>query len=80
MTNDAPLSVLETNRMIRKLTITHQAEFCDALIRGLNALGIDTDELDTMVLLDALGVAGLSLMISEEASKTFVRLLSKNNA
>ena len=79
MTNDAPLSVLETNRRIRKLTITHQAEFCDALITGLGALGIDTTELDNMVLLDALGVAGLSLTISEEASNTFVRLLSKNN-
>lgn len=52
----------------------------EQLIKQLSERGIDTKDLTLMVLLDALGVAGLSLEQSEEASKTFLALSAYNEA
>jgi hypothetical protein len=50
----------------------------EQLIKQLSERGIEN--LTLMVLLDALGVAGLSLEQSEEASKTFLKLSAYNEA
>lgn len=63
-----------TSRMVPHLPIGGQFVWGEKLIKQLHERGVDN--LTIMVLLDALGVAGLSLEQSEEASKTFLTLSS----
>lgn len=65
---------LEQKRTIRELQKTNQLEFAEHLIAELVMLDPDI-EIDPIMLLDALGCAGLSITIGQDASKTFFALL-----
>lgn len=70
---DEPIG-LEQKRTIRELQKTNQFEFAEHLIAELVMLDPDI-EIDPLTLLDALGCAGLSITIGQDASKTFFALL-----
>ena len=61
-----------TSRIVQHPPLDGQFVWCAKLIKQLNERGVDN--LNIMVLLDALGVAGLSLEQSEEASNAFLTL------
>ena len=63
-----------TSRIVQHPPLDGQFVWCAKLIKQLNERGVDN--LNIMVLLDALGVAGLSLHIGEEASEEFLGLSS----
>lgn len=63
-----------TSRIVQRPPFGGQFEWCAKLIKQLNERGVNN--LTIMVLLEALGVAGLSLHLSEEASESFSRLSS----
>jgi len=67
---------LADRRKIRELTDTHQELFAEDLIKRLQSFIPDlNEELNSDLLLDALGCCGLSLHIGTEASATW---MSKN--
>ena len=68
-------TTLNDKRQIRKIQKTMQHEMATNLIQEINNLGITKiKELDAHTLLDALGIQGLSLTISEDASHTYIQL------
>lgn len=70
---------LEQRRQIREFQKTKQFEFCENLITRLDEMLVDgwrngaSSNLTVMMLLDALGIEGLSLTIGEDASNTFIK-------
>ena len=71
---------LDERRQIRLLQKEKQLEFATNLLNHLMEDFVELEELDPMDLLDALGCQGLSLTIGNDASETFVKLLSKSEA
>ncbi len=73
--NEMDLS-LEEYDMWRSVTRHKQLEMARDLVGHLRGIvpGIPAD-VDEMVLLDALGCAGLSLIVGEYASETFVKIM-----
>lgn len=66
---------LNDKRQIRTIQKTMQYEMATNLIQEIKNLGIaKIKELDARALLDALGIQGLSLTISEDASHTYIQL------
>lgn len=64
---------LDERKILRGLTKTHQEMFAQDLVKRLRSFvpGLP-QELNSDVLLDAMGCSGLSLHIGTEASETFV--------
>lgn len=65
---------LEERRNIRHLQKTEQLLMATNLIAQLVQISPDL-KMDEMMMLDALGCAGLSLTIGDDASRTFIELL-----
>ena len=65
---------LEERRNIRHLQKTEQLLMATNLIAQLVKIAPDL-KMDEMMMLDALGCAGLSLTIGDDASRTFIELL-----
>ena len=72
---------LAERRLVRELQKTKQFDFCKNLLARLDEMLIDEDKkvsnITTMMLLDALGIEGLSLTIAEDASNTFIQLIEE---
>lgn len=64
----------EERRNIRHLRKTEQLLMATNLIAQLVKIAPDL-KMDEMMMLDALGCAGLSLTIGDDASRTFIELL-----
>ena len=64
---------LEERRNIRHLRKTEQLLMATNLIAQLVQISPDL-KMDEMMMLDALGCAGLSLTIGDDASRTFIEL------
>lgn len=79
MKNIDELTINEHNQ-IRLLQKEKQLEFATNLLNHLMEDFVELEEMDPMDLLDALGCQGLSLTIGNDASDTFVKLLSKAEA
>jgi hypothetical protein len=79
MKNIDELTIDEHNQ-IRLLQKEKQLEFATNLLNHLMEDFTKLKELDPMDLLDALGCQGLSLTIGNDASETFIKLLSKSEA
>lgn len=79
MKNIDELTIDEHNQ-IRLLQKEKQLEFATNLLNHLMEDFVELEEMDPMDLLDALGCQGLSLTIGNDASDTFVKLLSKAEA
>jgi hypothetical protein len=71
---------IDEHNQIRLLQKEKQLEFATNLLNHLMEDFVELEELDPMDLLDALGCQGLSLTIGNDASETFVKLLSKSEA
>jgi hypothetical protein len=65
---------LEERRNIRHLRKTEQLLMATNFIAQLAQMAPDL-KVDEMIVLDALGCAGLSLTIGDDASRTFIELL-----
>jgi hypothetical protein len=79
MKNMDELTIDEHNQ-IRLLQKEKQLEFATNLLNHLMEDFVELEELDPMDLLDAMGCQGLSLTIGNDASDTFIKLLSKAEA
>jgi hypothetical protein len=71
---------IDEHNQIRLLQKEKQLEFATNLLNHLMEDFVELEELDPMDLLDALGCQGLSLTIGNDASETFIKLLSKSEA
>ena len=67
-------------RLKQKRQKDSQLRFATDLLNHLMEDFVELEEMDPMDLLDALGCQGLSLTLGNDASETFVRLLSKSKA
>ena len=79
MKNMDELTIDEHNQ-IRLLQKEKQLEFATNLLTHLMEDFTKLEEMDPMDLLDALGCQGLSLTIGNDASDTFIKMLSKAEA
>ncbi|CAB4155683.1 hypothetical protein UFOVP658_21 [uncultured Caudovirales phage] len=70
---------LEERRNIRHLRKTEQLLMATNLIAQLVQISPDL-KMDEMMMLDALGCAGLSLTIGDDASRTFIELLVERSS
>ena len=70
---------LEERRNIRHLQKTEQLLMATNLIAQLVQISPDL-KMDEMMMLDALGCAGLSLTIGDDASRTFIELLVERSS
>jgi hypothetical protein len=70
---------IDEHNQIRLLQKEKQLEFATNLLNHLMEDFVELEELDPMDLLDALGCQGLSLTIGNDASETFIKLLSKSS-
>ena len=68
---------LEERRNIRHLQKTEQLLMATNLLNHLMEDFVELEEIDPMDLLDALGCQGLSLTIGNDASRTFIELLTE---
>ena len=74
--NELDMSLSEY-RQLRSIAKTQQFEMAANLVKELSSLVPDLpNDLGAMIILDALGCAGLSLTISEHASETFVSIMN----
>ena len=71
---------IDEHNQIRLLQKEKQLEFATNLLNHLMEDFVELEELDPMDLLDAMGCQGLSLTIGNDASDTFIKLLSKAEA
>lgn len=69
----------EERRNIRHLRKTEQLLMATNLIAQLAQISPDL-KMDEMMMLDALGCAGLSLTIGDDASRTFIELLVERSS